>query len=105
MNRVREIFAERQKQRAADARIAALRKPWYSDLRPVLAQLLWLGLMILSVTQERSDRSRLIVAACVFACLGLTDLVLAIRKRDRMWRELIRDEAPSLHERLSPTKG
>jgi hypothetical protein len=102
MSRAREILAEVKEQRLTDERVDALKKPWHAQLAPVLAQTPWLVFMIWSVSQAKLPHSAFSIACIIIvATAGIAGVAYAMKTRDRMWRELIRHEAPSLHERLS----
>jgi hypothetical protein len=79
-----------------------LKKPWHRPVRPLAFQLPWMlyFAFVLNHVGSGPFTPWLIAGAFLFMfCLfcGAADVV---RQRDKMWRDIIRREAPVLHAKL-----
>ena len=101
MSTVREVLNEVKERRLHDDRVFALRSPWYSPFRPLLSQLPWLAMTVWTLERSVPLSTWQIVLTVVAAGFGLADVVLAVRARERLWREVVRREAPDLYAKLS----
>ena len=103
MNTVRRVLTEVKEQRLADDRIEALKKPSDPMWRPLLANLplvVILFLQPLNRTGSPTWTSIGVGGLALSAAFITWHLVTTLRKRERLWREVIQREAPALHEKL-----
>jgi protein-S-isoprenylcysteine O-methyltransferase Ste14 len=101
MSRVSEVLNEVRPRRLTEARIDELKKPWHVPFWPLLTELPWIVVFAWSTGAGFSVRSWVGIGCMIaFGALSI-GIVVAIRTRDRMWRQVIEREAPSLHGMLS----
>ena len=112
MSSAREILKGFREKRDADAAAESLRIPVPHPLVLLGTLLLWAALqcgpmmwVMLSVGRDRSTYYFVGGWSLFIAASTAWGLAAALRKRDRLWRELVRKEAPELYAKIQKTEG
>jgi hypothetical protein len=93
-----EIKAKRIESEKLYACMSELRKPWHAPFWVLLTQLPWLYLLASDSARGRPYSVWILVGLAVLSVGGV---IMHIRQRDRMWRELIKRKSPELLRELA----
>ena len=101
MSHVKEVLAEVKAKRVEADRLwrgmREIRRPWYAQFAPVLSLLPWIGMAAHGHFRGKVSSPWLLG---MWAAISVLVLVLAVRQRDAMWRQVIAKKAPELDREL-----
>ena len=107
-SRVPELMQSLATQRSVNDCIVALRKPWYSSRLTLGSQLCLRGAMGAAAyvtlrpgsTLSTAWRAGVLGSAVMLVLITVRTALKTISAREKMWRQVIEAEAPSLAEKL-----
>lgn len=106
MTQVQEVLQKVAEERVVREHVEALKRPLprpFWILLFLLSQAGFAALGILAPGRGQTDRAMTIGMIAFVGATAIWSLTKALRSRDRMWREVIKKEAPDLHARIQKT--
>jgi hypothetical protein len=106
MTQIQEVLQKVTEERVVREHVEALRRPLPSPFLFLLFLLSQAGLAaigILTPGHNQGNRAMTIGMITFVAATAIWSLTKALRSRDRMWREVIRKEAPDLYAKIQKT--